>query len=82
MAYRDDVIVFGTTKEGYDNNFKKLFERFMQKNVRIKPSKCMFEVMQLEFLGFNVCSKRYRPDPNRFQPRVNIESPKDQNHPR
>ncbi|VDP92312.1 unnamed protein product [Echinostoma caproni] len=80
MAYQGNVILFGTTKEAHLNNSKKLLERFTEKNVNITPSKCMFGTMDLEFLGFTVCSKGYRPDPNRFKPLVNIESPKDQNH--
>ncbi|VDP73342.1 unnamed protein product [Echinostoma caproni] len=80
MTYQDDLIVFVTTKEAHDNNLEKLLERFMEKNVRIKPSKCIFGMMELELLGFTVCSKGYRPDPNRFKPLVNIEFPKDQNH--
>ncbi|VDP37915.1 unnamed protein product [Echinostoma caproni] len=79
MAYQDDMIVFGTTKEAHDDNIKKLLERFMEKDVLIKPSKCMFGTRELEFLGFTVCFKKYRPDPNRCKPLVNIESPKDQN---
>ncbi|VDP95939.1 unnamed protein product [Echinostoma caproni] len=79
LTYQDHVKMFGTKKEAHDNNLKKILERFMGKNVRIKSSKCMFGMMELEFLGFTVCSKVYRPDPNRFKLLVNIKSPKDQN---
>ncbi|VDP87555.1 unnamed protein product [Echinostoma caproni] len=79
MAYQDDVIAFGTKKEAHDNNLKKLLERFMKENVCIKPSKFMFELTEMEFLGLNICSKGYRPDPNRFKPLVNMKSLKDQN---
>ncbi|VDP23125.1 unnamed protein product [Echinostoma caproni] len=80
MTHHNDVIVFETTKEVHDNNLKKLLERFMEKNVCTKPSKCMFGMIELEFLGFTVRSKGCRPDRNRFKPLVDIESPKDQNN--
>ncbi|VDP94247.1 unnamed protein product [Echinostoma caproni] len=57
-----------------------LLERFAARNVAIRPSKCVFGVSEVEFLGFTVDSRGYHPDPTRFKPLTNIESPKDQTH--
>ncbi|VDP88861.1 unnamed protein product [Echinostoma caproni] len=79
LAYQDDVIVFGTTKAERDDRLLKLLERFAQKNVSIRASKCMFSSPELEFLGFTVDAKGYRPDPSRFRPLTELESPRDHN---
>ncbi|VDP38721.1 unnamed protein product [Echinostoma caproni] len=57
LAYHDDVIVFGTTKAEHDDRLLKLQERFDQKNVSIRASKCMFSSPELECLGFAVDAK-------------------------
>ncbi|VDP89353.1 unnamed protein product [Echinostoma caproni] len=80
LAYQDDVLIFGLNKKEHDARFTQLLERFAAKNVAIKPFKCVFGVSELEFLGFAVDSRGYRPDPTRFKPLTNIESPKDQTH--
>ncbi|VDP95190.1 unnamed protein product [Echinostoma caproni] len=80
LAYQDDVLVFGLNKKEHDARLTQLLERFAARNVAIKPSKCVFGVSELEFLGFTVESRGYRPDQTRFKPLTNIESPKDQTH--
>ncbi|VDP72807.1 unnamed protein product [Echinostoma caproni] len=78
LAYQNDVLIFGLNKEEQDARLTQLLERFAARNVAIKPSKCVFGVSELEFLGFTVDGRGYRPDTTRFKPLTNIESPKDQ----
>ncbi|VDP78919.1 unnamed protein product [Echinostoma caproni] len=80
LAYQDDVLIFGLNKKEHDARLTQLLERFAARNVAIKPSKCVFGVSELEILGFTVDSRGYRPDPTRFKPLTNTESPKDQTH--
>ncbi|VDP91295.1 unnamed protein product [Echinostoma caproni] len=79
LAYQDDVIVFGKTKAEHDDRLLRLLERFSKKNVSIRASKCMFSSPELEFSGFTVDAKGYRPDPSRFPPLTELESPRNQN---
>ncbi|VDP90553.1 unnamed protein product [Echinostoma caproni] len=80
LAYQDDVLIFSLNKKEHDARLTQLLERFPSKNVAIKPSKCVFGVSELEFLGFLVDSRGHCPDPTRFKPLTNIKSPKDQTH--
>ncbi|VDP95000.1 unnamed protein product [Echinostoma caproni] len=80
LAYQDNVLIFGLNKKEHDARLTQLLERFSVRNVAIKPSKCVFGVSELEFLGFIVDSRGYRPDLTRFNPLTKIESPKDQKH--
>ena len=79
-AYQDDVIVFGRTKEEHDRRLLAVLQRFAEANVSIKPAKCLFQVTELEFLGFTISAAGYRPDPNRFRSLVEAESPKNKDH--
>ncbi|VDP94877.1 unnamed protein product [Echinostoma caproni] len=63
----------------HDDRLLKLLERFAQKNLSIRASKCMLSSPELEFLGFTVDAKCYRPDPIHFRPLTELESPRDQN---
>ncbi|VDP87685.1 unnamed protein product [Echinostoma caproni] len=79
LTYRDDAIVFGATKAEHDKRLTNLLERFTQKNVPIRASKCMFSSPELEFMGFTVDEKGYHPDTSRFRPLTELESPRDKN---
>ena len=78
LAYQDDVIIFGRSKEEHDHRLRRLLHRFVEHNVAIKPSKCVFGESELEFLGFTVSASGYRPDSARLTPLVEMDSPKDQ----
>ncbi|VDP94982.1 unnamed protein product [Echinostoma caproni] len=68
LAYQDDVLIFGLNKKEHDARLTQLLEQFSVRNVAIKRSKCVFGLSELEFLGFTVDSRGYRPDPTRFKP--------------
>ncbi|MBM6549447.1 RNase H-like domain-containing protein, partial [Streptococcus dysgalactiae] len=70
--------MFGANKAEYDHRAIRLLERFAAMNVFITSSKCVFGSTELEFLGFTIDAKGYRPNPTRFRPLIGMESPKDQ----
>ncbi|VDP93208.1 unnamed protein product [Echinostoma caproni] len=78
LAYHDGVIVFGITKAEHDDRLPKLLERFAQKNVSIRASKCTLSSLKLEFLDIIVDVKGSCPDPGFSRPSTELESPKDQ----
>ncbi|MDY6929942.1 MAG: RNase H-like domain-containing protein [Pseudomonadota bacterium] len=75
LAYQDDVIIAGKTKEEHDRHLMALLQRLAERNVAIRPTKCVFASTELQFLGFNVSSKGYRPDPQRYHALIDIASP-------
>ena len=79
-AYQDDVIIYGNSVEEHDERLLVLMERFADRNVSIKPSKCIFRATEIQFLGYVVDAYGYRPDPVRYEALAKVESPKDQNN--
>ena len=50
--YIDDLIVFGNTIEEYTERLRQVFTRLREKGVILNPSKCVFLMTEVEYLGF------------------------------
>ena len=50
-SYWDDILVHSSTWEEHLEALTKLFKRLAQANMTIRPSKCIFGVENVEFLG-------------------------------
>ena len=51
LVYLDDVIIFGETREEYLKNMEIVLNRFEERGILIKRSKCVFCVEEIGFLG-------------------------------
>ena len=51
IVYLDDIIVLGTDIEDALSALRKVFTRFREHNLKLKPRKCHFFKEQVEFLG-------------------------------
>ncbi|RYP58292.1 hypothetical protein DL771_011284 [Monosporascus sp. 5C6A] len=52
FAYLDDVIVVGNSQEELDQATEAVLSRLAQHQVRIKPSKCVWDADEVSFLGY------------------------------
>ena len=50
----DDVIVYSKTEEEHLLHLRAVLERFMEKGLKLKPSKCNFFHMEINYLGHKV----------------------------
>ena len=50
-VYLDDIIVYGMTEEEFLENLKKVLQRFRECNLTLNPSKCVFGVSSVEYVG-------------------------------
>jgi len=51
LVYLDDVIIFGESREEYLQNMSRVLNRFEERGILIKRSKCIFCVEEIGFLG-------------------------------
>jgi hypothetical protein len=51
MVYRDDVIVFSKTIKDHWNHLRSVFDLLRKAGLKIKPSKCIFLQIEVEYLG-------------------------------
>lgn len=49
-VYVDDVLIFSKNKDEHMKHLRILFQRFLEYDLRIKASKCLFGVDKLNFL--------------------------------
>nr|VZI17555.1 unnamed protein product [Spirometra erinaceieuropaei] len=64
-AYIDDLLVASSTTEEHMEHLTTVFDRLQQFGVVLNPSKCVFGVRSLEFLGHMVDSHGIRPLPSK-----------------
>jgi cleavage and polyadenylation specificity factor subunit 1 len=59
--YIDDILVARSSKEEHKEHLKQVFQRLSDYGILINPSKCLFGVSSLEFLGHHVSGQGIRP---------------------
>ncbi len=72
----DDIIVFGQTREGHDENLDKCLARLKSKGLTLNKGKCTFLKDTLEFFGQVFSKHGKRPNPKRFSDLLNAPIPK------
>jgi len=66
--YLDDIIIYGVTIEQYIENLIKVFTRLRKFNVRLELTKCLFNLSEIEYLGYIVNKKGFRLADSRLEP--------------
>jgi hypothetical protein len=61
FAYLDDILVFSKSPEEHEQHLRTLFRQPQAHGILINPSKYVFRVPEIDFLGYHISSKRSRP---------------------
>ena len=61
----DDVIVHAATVDQLIIRLRKVFERCRERNLKLNPQKCEFELTEIPVLGHVVSAKDIQPDPGK-----------------
>ena len=51
VVYLDDIVVYSQTLSEHEMHLKKVFQRFREHKLYVKPEKCEFAREQITFLG-------------------------------
>ena len=65
LVYLDDVLVMGRTMEEHNHNLVKVFDRLRTAGLRLKPKKCCFAQLEVEYLGHVVSTEGIKTDPKK-----------------
>ena len=76
IAYLDDVIIQGKSFENHLENLRKVFTRFRENNLKLKPKKCCFFKSEVTFLGRKVSEKGISVDPSKIDTVLHWREPK------
>ena len=67
LIYLDDVIVFLRTPKEHLIWLQAVLERFLEHRLKLKPSKCHFFWMEIDYLGHKVTQDRMMPGTNNIR---------------
>lgn len=66
-TYIDDIFVFGQTKEEHDKTVREVLERLEKFDVRLRLSKCIFDVEEIEFYGYILTRHGVNPKKDKIE---------------
>jgi hypothetical protein len=66
VIYLNDILIYFKLREDYYTHVRIVIERLRKHKLYTKLSKCFFDIVEVEFLGFIVGSIRVKPDLDRI----------------
>lgn len=67
LVYLDDVIIVGKTFQDHLRNLREVFQQLREAGLKLKPTKCDFCSLQVEFLGHIVSADGVQTDPSKTE---------------
>lgn len=65
VLYLDDIVVFGKTFEEHFKNLNEVMDRLTKPGLKLKPKKCHFLKIKINFLGHVVSKEGIQTDPEK-----------------
>ncbi|GBN06476.1 Retrovirus-related Pol polyprotein from transposon 297 [Araneus ventricosus] len=75
LVYLDDIIIVGQTFEEHLNNFRKVFQRLQNANLKLNPKKCRFFQKEIVYLGHVISEEGVKTDPEKIKAVVDWPRP-------
>lgn len=75
IIYIDDIVVWGVSILEHNTRLKQVFDKLEQNNALLYKEKCMFQVKELEILGFTINSKGIRTTEDKIEAINNFRLP-------
>ena len=75
-VYYDDLIAASQDFEEHIDHLQILFDRMREFDLKLKPSKCKFGYITVEYLGHVVTGKGISPDPNKVSAIEHVRRPR------
>jgi len=63
FAYLDDILFFSLSPQKHDQHLHTLFTKLQSYGILLNPSKCIFRVPEISFLGYKISSMGSQPLP-------------------
>ena len=67
LVYIDDVLIYSKSFEDHLRDLEEVFNRLIEANMQLKPSKCHLFQQKLIYLGHQVSAEGIKPDPRKVQ---------------
>ena len=77
LVYLDDVMVIGKSFSEHLTNLRRVFERFREANLKLKPEKCYLAGNKVLYLGYVVSRQGVSADPTKIEAVQRFPQPSD-----
>ncbi|GJZ81075.1 gypsy/ty3 retroelement polyprotein [Tanacetum coccineum] len=67
LVFFDDILVYNPNMQSHTEHLRLLFQTMRHHQLKVKLSKCVFEVSQVEYLGHVFSDKGVATDPTKIQ---------------
>jgi transposase InsO family protein len=75
-AYLDDFLIFSPDEETHEDHLRQLFTRLKEYGIVINPSKCVFGVPEVKFLGYHISADGTKPLETKVEAIQSFPTPK------
>ena len=75
VAIVDDILVYGRTREGDDQNLCNVIKRSLEKGIRFNEDKLVVGVQQVEYFGHILTAQGVKASPNKVSAVRNMDPP-------
>jgi hypothetical protein len=71
----DDILVYGKHEEEHDHNVEETLKRCRERDIRLGPEKCEFNLPEVTYYGYVFSGNGMKPDPRKVVTLKNAEPP-------
>ena len=73
---QDDILVWGETKQSHDSRLREVLSRIRSSGLKLNPSKCVFGVDKITYLGHLLTADGVKPDPRKVSAICDMPAPR------
>ena len=66
-VYLDDILVYSKTMEEHEQTLEKVLLRLRLEGLYAKPTKCLFVMEEVEFLGHTLTQDGIKPSKDKYK---------------
>nr|CAK6928580.1 unnamed protein product [Fasciola hepatica] len=75
FGYIDDILIASASPSEHASHLRQFFQRFQQYRLQLNPSKCVFGVLSLDFLGHHIDQIGLTPLPDNVRSILSFPAP-------
>ena len=73
---QDDIFIWGDTKQSHDSRLRDVLSCIRSSGLKLNPSKCVFGVNEITYLGHRLTADGVKPDPRKISAICDMPAPK------
>lgn len=77
FVYINDILIYSDDKDSHPEHLDQIFRKVSEYNFKISISKCIFNAIEFDLLGFNISKEGIKPKANKLQELNNFPPPND-----